>query len=170
MNVIEKKVTITSRALYSEDKSNRYLLERIWDDRLPIAAVLMLNPSIAGEIKTDRTVMNVINYLIDNGFGGVRIINLFSHVSTPQSGLKSRDVFQDSINNDYIEKAIEDSCTSIIAWTRGSYTHRKEEVLKLIEKYGDKVKIFVDEDGIEGRHPLHLKENWGLKDYNFKIY
>ncbi|MED3440191.1 DUF1643 domain-containing protein [Bacillus subtilis] len=170
MGVVEKNVEITSRAIYSEDGSNRYLLERIWDQNLPIAAVLMLNPSIAGEIKTDRTVMNVINYLIDKGFGGIRVVNIFSHVSTPQSGLKSRDDSHDSINNDYIEGAFKDSLISIIAWVRGGYTDRKEEVLKIFKKYGDKVKIFVDEHGKEGRHPLLLNEKWDLKDYNFNIY
>ncbi|WP_195837980.1 DUF1643 domain-containing protein [Tissierella pigra] len=78
-NMIEtdqKQINTEVKFLKDGQHTYRYLLKKQWSEGKNTAAVIMLNPSKANSLKMDQTVMNVMNYLVDNGFSGMSIVNL----------------------------------------------------------------------------------------------
>lgn len=55
----------------------RFSLTRTWDERLPIAAWLMLNPSTADHERDDNTVRRVIHFSHANGCGSAVVVNMW---------------------------------------------------------------------------------------------
>jgi hypothetical protein len=167
VKVIEK--IIRSTAILSNDERYRYQLLRVWDENKPKASVLMLNPSKADMLITDRTVMNVTNYIVENGYGSLTVVNLFAFRSTEPKLLNQKDEIQEDLNNHYLNMAFFDSDTIIVAWVRdrNKYVARKREVEKLLLEYKGKIKCFEDGSGKKLRHPRDLGSNWKLVDYEF---
>lgn len=161
--------TIKSTVVLSDDDNYRYKLTRVWDVEKPSATVVMLNPSKADMLVTDRTVMNVSNYLIQNGFGSLTVVNLFSYRTTDPKHLNQRDERQEVLNDGYLNQAFADSDVIIVAWIRDKdkYVTRKREVEKLLSAYSDRIKCFEDGKGKKLRHPRDLGSDWRLIDYEF---
>lgn len=65
----------------------RYLLTRIWDENLPVAMCIGLNPSKANKQNDDPTVRLLIACLTQLGYGGLKMVNLFAYVSSSPSKL-----------------------------------------------------------------------------------
>jgi hypothetical protein len=57
----------------------------------------MLNPSKADMLKNDKTVMNVNNFLIDENYGSMTVVNLFAYRATDPKNLKYRNDEQDDL-------------------------------------------------------------------------
>ncbi|AWK51609.1 hypothetical protein DIC82_11490 [Clostridium beijerinckii] len=166
--ILEK--SIKSTAIVSDDGNYRYRLTRVWDNNKQSATVIMLNPSKANELKSDKTVMNLTNFLIDNNFGSVNIVNLFSYMTTDPSKLHEREEQFERYNNTYIELAFEEADIIIIAWVRDNKKYiknRKIEIEKILIPYKSKTKCFMDSEGIKPRHPRDLGDKWTLEDYDF---
>lgn len=162
---------IKSTATFSDNGLYRYKLTRIWDENKKKATVIMLNPSKANELKTDKTVMNVTNFLIDNRYGGIIIVNLFSYMTTYPNELKNRNEDYEKLNEKYILEAFEEADTIIIAWIRNGQKYIKDEKEKIESKlvpYKNKTRCFVDGSGKIIRHPRDLGENWSLTEYKFE--
>ena len=160
---------IKSKAILSDDELYRYKLCRIWDENKPKSTIVMLNPSKADTLITDRTVMNVTNYLIENNYGSVTVVNLFAFMATDPKFLKQRDEKQEALNNDYLKEAFFDSDVIIVAWVRDKdkCVTRKREVEKLLLEFKGKIKCFEDGSGKKLRHPRDLGLDWKLVDYEF---
>lgn len=167
--VKEIEKIIKSKAILSDDELYRYKLCRIWDENKPKATIIMLNPSKADTLITDRTVMNVTNYLIENNYGSVKVVNLFAFRATDPKFLKQRDEKQEALNSDYLKEAFFDSDVIIVAWVRDKdkYVTRKREVEKLLLEFKGKIKCFEDGSGKKLRHPRDLGLDWKLVDYEF---
>jgi hypothetical protein len=56
----------------------RYELRRVWDDRLPLLVVCMLNPSTADHRFNDPTVLTLIHFAKLWGYGGLIVVNLYA--------------------------------------------------------------------------------------------
>lgn len=65
-------------AIISKCLTYRYELRRIWDGRLPVLVVCMLNPSRADDQREDPTLLALIHFATLWGYGGLRIINLYA--------------------------------------------------------------------------------------------
>lgn len=167
VQVKEETAIIESKVIMSDNDLYRYLLTRTWEVNKPKATVIMLNPSKANMLKTDKTIMNVTNYLIENDYGSMTIVNLFAYMATDPKFLSQRDEAYESINNGFLIEAFENSDVIIIAWTRDNYKTRKKEVIKLLGDYQRKVKCFQDSEGRKPRHPRDLGDKWTLVDYEF---
>lgn len=167
--VKEIKSTIESRVLLSDDEKYRYLLTRVWDKNKRKATVVMLNPSTADALITDRTIMNVTNYLINNNYGAVSIVNLFAYRATKPEDLRNKDDEQESINNKYLVASFKDADTIIVAWVRDEkkYIKKKREVEGILADYPNKTKCFKDNNGKELRHPRDMNPSWELTNYKF---
>lgn len=160
---------IKSTAILSDDERYRYQLSRVWDEYKPKATVVMLNPSKADMLKTDRTVMNVTNFFVENCFGSITIVNLFAYMTTDPKFLKQKDATQEALNNHYLNEAFSKSDIIIVAWVRekDKYVIRKREVENLLLDYKSKIKCFEDGTGRRLRHPRDLGLDWKLVDYEF---
>ena len=161
------EANIKSIAIMSNNEEYRYRLTRIWDEKKEIAGIIMINPSKANALKTDRTIMNVMNYLIDKNFGGVDVVNLFSFITTEQENLNQRNIVYENPNDYYISQMIEERSMIIVAWGSNNKEHnfRKNEVEIILLPYKNKLKCFRDKNGRNTRHPLHLTADWELVDY-----
>ncbi|WP_161601642.1 DUF1643 domain-containing protein [Paenibacillus luteus] len=167
--IVEK--AIVSTAIFSDNDDYRYRLTRVWDKDKKLAALVMLNPSKATELKSDQTVMNMTNFLVDNDYGGIEIVNLFAYMTTPRSGLKNRSQEYEKYNDDYIIQGVNSDIVEIIIVGWGSdnteHVRRKRQVEKMLLPYREKLKCFQDKDGKQPRHPAYYSEMWTLVDYNF---
>lgn len=77
----------TSRAIYSPCEAYRYRLDRRWSDAPPLVWI-MLNPSTATEAANDPTIARCEVRARAQGFGGVRIVNIFAFRATAPADLK----------------------------------------------------------------------------------
>ncbi|MGI6647504.1 MAG: DUF1643 domain-containing protein [Bacillota bacterium] len=172
-NMIEtdqKQINTEVKFLKDGEHTYRYMLKKQWGEGEKTAAIIMLNPSKADSLKLDLTVMNVTNYLVDNGFSGMSIVNLFSYMSTNPNNLKYRNQDYEGINIEYIEQAFEDASIIIIAWTRGEKITEKRKIKGILKKYEHKLKCFKDGNEKIMRHPSRgFNDKWTLVDYNFDI-
>lgn len=72
----------------------RYSLNRTWDTALPVLMVVMVNPSTADADIDDPTILTLIARARLWGFGGIRVVNLFSlRSSTPGVLAKNPNAF-----------------------------------------------------------------------------
>ncbi|WP_163969575.1 DUF1643 domain-containing protein [Oceanobacillus halotolerans] len=161
--------TITSRTIISDNNNYRYQLTRIWDKSNDIVSIIMLNPSKADSIKNDKTVISLTNYLIDEGYGGMDIVNLFAFMTTSPSDLKYRKEEYEVVNDEYIRKTAEESNILIVGWgsDQKKYIRRKREVERLLIPFQHKLKCFKDNKGRCPRHPRDLNDKWSLGSYHF---
>ncbi|MFL0557359.1 MULTISPECIES: DUF1643 domain-containing protein [Paenibacillus] len=164
-----RTATIQSKVIFSNTRKHRYLLERVWDDKKKKATIIMINPSFADELKTDLTVCKLMNFLIDNEFGSLRIVNLYAFISTDPSYLTNNKDAVGDLNDQYILESINDVDLVIIAWgiEKDKYKKRKEQVKKVLQHLNIEVKGFIDSDGRIGRHPSRIN-NFILEDYSWE--
>ena len=70
------RIAMRKQALLSPDRVYRYWLLRQWDDALPMAAIIGVNPSTADEEIDDQTIRKDIGFMRRLGFGGFVKLNL----------------------------------------------------------------------------------------------
>lgn len=68
-------------AEFSECGKHRFQLTRIWDTMKPVAMCIGLNPSTANNEKNDATINWLSNSLGHLGFGGFKMMNLYSFIT-----------------------------------------------------------------------------------------
>ena len=78
-----------SVAVYSDCEAYRYLLTRVWDDALPRALFVMLNPSTATEVQNDPTVERCERRARALGFGAFRVTNIFAYRATDPRAMRA---------------------------------------------------------------------------------
>lgn len=71
-----------SGAMFSEDNTRRMFLWRHWNTVRKTALVIGLNPSTANASSNDPTIDRLIKTLNKLGYGGLRMVNLFSVISS----------------------------------------------------------------------------------------
>jgi hypothetical protein len=76
-------------AIFSPCGTYRYALWRIWSPNVKPLMVLGVNPSRAGAVDNDNTVVRCIGYAVMWGFGGLLMGNPFAFCDTHQFSLRS---------------------------------------------------------------------------------
>lgn len=132
----------------------RYSLTRIWDENLKKATIIMLNPSIANVLKNDLSINRCLNFLIDNNYGSLEVVNLFAYIETDSSKLSARIEFIGSRNDGYIQLAVESADIVIVAWgSDNDYRNRKREVWN---RFLNNKTIYYFEDDSSRTLPVHI--------------
>lgn len=90
-------------ARFNEDKTHRYFLSRIWDDKLSKVLFIGLNPSTADGLEDDHTVRRLISFARDWGFGGFYLVNTYSFKATEPKDLIAhiRTIPKDQLKKEY---------------------------------------------------------------------
>jgi hypothetical protein len=158
-----------SDARFSTCGRYRYWLSRRWDTGRPLAAFVMLNPSTADATIDDPTIRCCVRLAKREGFGGIRVVNLFAY-RTPNR--KELAAVPDPIgpeNDRHIRAAARNTSVSILAW--GGYVpdpDRVQAVLKLLKRARIRLKC-IEMIGPAGnrqpRHPLYLRATATLVDF-----
>ena len=151
-----------SSALFSECRTYRYALWRVWDESLDSIVFIGLNPSTADESHNDPTISRCINFARKWGYGGLCMANLFAYRATqPRIMMLADDPIgpeNDQILFDLVSKAH----VVIAAWgNHGSFMGRSVQISKSI--YNLKC-LGINKSG-EPSHPLYLNESTNLISY-----
>ena len=112
----------------------RYKLWRIWDDKLPKAMCIGLNPSTANVNKNDNTIDILIRVLKHLGYGGFYMMNLFAIISSkPEVLLTCDDPLGD---NDAKLREVSAICKDVIVcW--GAFEQAENRIKEVLPNYPD---------------------------------
>ena len=161
-NVEEGQMITTCKFNY--DRSERYFMNKIWNESNRRAVFIGINPSYANGIKGDNTTTNVINYLVDNGYGSLSVLNLF-YIVDVTTKLNNSSYATDF--NDYKE-ILEKSHVIIIGWgtDKKKYIPQKKKAESVLRMYSEKVYTFSDKNK-QAVHPRKITDTTTLAKYRF---
>lgn len=150
-----------SVAVYSDCEAYRYLLTRVWDDALPRALFVMLNPSTATEVQNDPTVERCERRARALGFGAFRVTNIFAFRATDPRAMRA---VADPVGPDN-DAAIRESVDwaggpadrIICAWgTHGAHLGRGAAVAQLLRESGRDLHHLGLTAAGAPKHPLYI--------------
>lgn len=148
-----------SGASFSICGKYRHLLWRRWDDGLPRLNMIMLNPSIAGTIKSDPTVSRQVERAKRLKCGSLYVTNAFDLVATDPKDMKAHARPTSEINDLTIQLTAEACLASggmvIAAWgPHAKHRDRHNDLLKIMAGVPLHA-LVVTKDGFPG-HPLYI--------------
>jgi len=154
-------------ALFSDDRTYRYVLWRTWDSDLPHVTFIGLNPSTADEVEDDPTIRRCINFAKYWGdYGGIYMLNLFAFRATnPKEMKKTRlPIGHDNLN--YMLYYFSRSALIIPAWGNNG-THRNEDkklmdIIKSSRVFSKKTYCLGTNKTGTPKHPLYVKGDTSL--------
>ena len=150
-----------SVAVYSDCEAYRYLLTRVWDDALPRALFVMLNPSTATEVQNDPTVERCERRARALGFGAFRVTNIFAFRATDPRAMRA---VADPVGPDN-DAAIRESVDwaggpadrIVCAWgTHGAHLDRGAAVARLLRESGRDLHHLGLTAAGAPKHPLYI--------------
>jgi len=145
-----------SSAVFSECRTWRYALTRIWSYGKPMVAFIGLNPSTADEVKNDPTVRRCIGFAKLWGFGGMHMLNAFAFRATDPKDLKAATDPVGPDNDKWLKKIAKKVEFTIACWgNHGEFKNRGREVAALIPK----LRCFRVTKERHPIHPLYLKRD-----------
>lgn len=155
MKTIE--TTLTTTAIYSDDKAKRYLLRKVLDDTKPKLAIVMISPSEASGIELDNTTMLVLNNASRLGYGAVSIVNLFATLGDLNIGYAED---KDKENIKHINEVANEADVIVYASgvgraTNKAFIKRQNQVLEVLKPYESKLRCLSNKEGkAHFQHPL----------------
>ena len=145
---------VRSTAKFSPCRTYRYTLHRIWNEALPPAMFIGLNPSTADEVKNDPTVRRCINFAIAWGYGGLIMTNIFALRSTDPNGLTRIGDPVGPRNDYWLKRSHAQAGVVVAAWgIWGQLQGRGAHVRALLPK----LQCLGTTKGGDPRHPLYLR-------------
>lgn len=140
--------TLTTEAIFNDDRTKRFLLRKVWDENLPKLTIVMLAPSEASGIALDTTTQLVLNNASRLGYGSVSIVNLFATIN--DFDLKQQTGFGDPDNLNAIIEACQNCDQIVYAPGTGKarnkfFINRQEEVLKALLPMEEKLSCLCNE-------------------------
>lgn len=146
MNTI--RTTLTTEAIFNDDGTKRYLLQKVWDDSMPKITVIMLAPSEASGVALDTTTQLCLNNASRLGYGSISIVNLFATIN--DFDLKQQTGAEDADNLKAIVEACQNSNQIIYAPGTGkaknkTFIKRQEQVLTALLPMEEKLSCLCNE-------------------------
>ena len=143
-------------AIFSPCRKYRYAIWRNWNESIPRALIIGLNPSTADENNDDPTILRCMRFAKSWGYGGVSVANLFAYcASNPREMLKVVDPI--GIDNDQILfNLAKDAGLIVAAWgNKGSFMGRSDYIARSLQNL---MCLKINKSG-EPAHPLYLKSS-----------
>jgi hypothetical protein len=148
-------------AIFSEFRTYRYVLWRIWNDSLPKVMFIGLNPSTANENKSDPTINRIKSMVKSWGYGGFYMLNLFTYITAyPEELKKCGDPV--GLSDYYLLEYAKKSEKIIFAW--GNFKEAKKRAKEVEKLFPDAYCLVKNKDG-SPRHPLYIKSGIKLIKY-----
>lgn len=159
-------------AEFSPCGNYRYRLWRVWDDKKPLVAFCMLNPSIADDKKNDPTVERCQRRAEKMGYGGLVVVNIFAYISTDPDALKRPGLDIVGLwNNVRLVETAKECDMMICGWGKhGSLNNRADRVMEILKTWVPKKKIRalkINKDGSPA-HPLYIGYDVKPIPFDFK--
>ncbi len=143
-----------SGALFSDDGKHRYQLYRTWNKFGKIALCVGLNPSTGNRSKNDPTIDRLSFTLSGLGYGGLRMVNLYTFISSDPKFLLSVDREKD-LQLDMGLIFGNSLCCDDVIFCWGKFEEAKARALRVIEGFSKGLCFGVNQDGSPW-HPLAL--------------
>lgn len=140
----------------------RYELTRLWDSALPELLAVMLNPSTADAAIDDPTIRRLVSFAKRDGFGGLRVLNLYALRSVDPAALWAKDSVGPE-NDERLATALKAASRApvLAAWGASRWAKRRAfKVLRLVPA-ARWVCLGTTRDG-SPRHPLYVKGNQSM--------
>lgn len=155
-----------TEAYLSQDRLYRYWLLRVWNEALPVMAVIGVNPSTADETMDDATIRKDIGFASRLGFGGILKLNVAAFRSTDPKQCKAAyapiGFFNDASN---LVAAVEHfKATMVVAAWGKNGNHFPHECKRIVDAFPDLWCWGKNGDGTP-RHPLMLPYTTQLERY-----
>ncbi|WP_281512711.1 DUF1643 domain-containing protein [Mammaliicoccus vitulinus] len=90
-----------------DNPTKRYFLEKRWDKGNKILGAIMMNPSKAGNVESDKTVNRLIDYAKGKGYSAIYVINVSPHIESASSKLNK-------VNGENYDKDIQTKCFKFV--------------------------------------------------------
>ena len=165
MNTIE--TTLTTQAIFNDDHTKRYLLNKTWNETLPKLTIIMLAPSEASGVALDTTTQLCLNNATRLGYGSISIVNLFATIN--DFDLKQQTGAGDPDNLNAIVEACQNCDQIVYAPGTGKaknrfFLNRQEEVLTALLPMEEKLSCLCNEIcNTRLHHPLSpAVRTWNL--------
>ena len=147
-----------SGAVFSDCRKYRYALWRMWNEHMPIAMIIGLNPSTADQTRNAPTITRCINFSRSWGYGGVCVTNLCGFRATAPTELKAHHDPIGKENDAWVHEMAKGVAITVAAWgNHGKFLNRSDKFLTTLDQLHC---IQMNKSG-EPAHPLYLKA--GLK-------
>ncbi|TFZ67550.1 DUF1643 domain-containing protein [Hymenobacter sp. UV11] len=154
-------------ATFNDDhtKEYRYLLGRTWDESLPQAVFIMLNPSTADAEKDDPTIRRCISFAQDWGAGSLSVRNLYTLCTAHPRVLKSHASPLGEAER-YLLHEIASAKWVVVAWGAHRMARlRAKEVMELLRQAGVSPQCLGITKAGHPRHPLYVSAVTELRPY-----
>ena len=149
-----------SGAIFSECRTYRYRLWRIWDsdkDEENFVNFVMLNPSTADEVKNDPTVERCERRARAMGYGGLVVTNIFALRSTDPNWLYEHPDPVGTINDEHLISAAQEAALVVCGWgAHGAINGRGQFVMRMLKEAGATPHALKITKGGEPGHPLYI--------------
>ncbi len=112
-NTVERISQVKTTAIFSKDMKHRYCLRMEWDKKKKSCAIIMTYPSTADELLIDQTTMLTRNGAVNNEFGSISIVNVFSLLDSkvPKSDRQNTSIILDECSKADTSMANQMKCT-----------------------------------------------------------
>lgn len=138
-------------AEFSDCRKYRYKLWRIWDNDLPKAMCIGLNPSTANETKNDPTITHLTKALQKLGYGGFYMVNLFARISSDPNVLLSHGLDLQGDNEVKLAETHLLCKDVIVCW--GGFKQATKRIEQVLPRYPDALCFGINSDGTP-EHPM----------------
>lgn len=153
----DMRVEISSCGTY------RYDLRRIWA-RGSLLLWVMLNPSTADGLQSDRTIDKIMRFTFGWGYAGLAVVNLFALRSTDPQALRHHIDPIGPMNDAYIRGWTKITKKIVVAWGNdGEFRSRGNEVGRMLLTRVPFLHCLKVTDKGHPYHPLYVKETTPLQ-------
>lgn len=150
-------------AEFSEDKTRRFSLWRIWDKTKPMVMFIGLNPSTTNYETDDPTIESVRRISTTNGYGGFYMTNLFTIISSNPDILKDKKQLSGFIHDVGVLYNVRQKCYSVVfAW--GNFKEANGRGNEVKKYFTNALCIGKNKNG-SPKHPLFQKGNIILSNF-----
>lgn len=149
-------------ARFSDDEAYRLELIWRWSIKLPLLVVWMLNPSTATHEVLDPTVFGLVQRARRQGYGGVRIVNLFALRATKPAAMTEHPepigAENDAVTRRVLIEARDAGVPVLCAWGKhGRHLDREAWALATAAELGVQLSALrLNKDGTP-MHPLYIE-------------
>lgn len=155
-----------SGAILSPCLRYRPALWRHWDDELPTATFIGLNPSTADATHNDPTITRCIDFARRWRCGSLLMLNLFDYRATQPKVLFASQHPCSSMNNPMINLAGQSSTLLIAAWgNHGAHQGRASDVRDSLVSSGNPLSCLGVTRLGQPVHPLYQRKETRLRPY-----
>lgn len=145
----------TSRAAYSDCEAYRYCLTRRWGAG-GCVNFIMLNPSVADELRNDPTVERCERRARRSGFGAFSVTNLFAWRDTDPRAMRRAEAPIGPDNDSIVLETALQADQVVAAWgVHGAHRGRGGDVEELLRRAGVSLTHLGLTQGGHPRHPLY---------------